>query len=929
MSATEQSESASAPLDLGASSHEQMDEAVLSFLDLLFVGRSSDDLSLIDLARILSLVSVYSESLLDNKYGSARRAEELLKNRPHLQQAIREAFGARSFEKVRNMRMLWSSKAKALEPRQTEPSVNQVADLHKSFNRPYHGAAVDGFYEYLTKCNKMFSANNPSAYYAKFCSIVQSSGTGKSRLMTELRKKGVVVLYMNLRPIRDNGFPERDEIPSRILTEGLPKTAAEYTAQCCAFFTALFNTLRSDFNKSGSDSDVTQAVNKWNEDMCDMGSEARRRFFDRVDAKYQEGFSIITKKMAKPEDEVLVKDATDKMGGLKLADDSNKADKAPILEGGPGMVEEYQSMLRSLRGLFANNDHHPKLIIAFDEAHPLIVKQDHYRPSHILCRIINGYSRQSQMDAAVWAVFASTTSKVADFSAPQVIYDSLRVAEGGQLLFPPFTHLGWDQNADGLRAISANAVATFDHIIGFGRPLWSSLKEVERGGAGGIVATATVKLCKDNQFKPGDMDQALAVLSQRFGLDVCFGHPDSVSYLEKAVASHLRICIGTTEDRMWKFTSYPSEPFLSCVAANLLHTTAWALPSVLGILTEKVDSGMFKVGQGGELASRLLWLLAKDKYVREKLHPGTTSPYVQQPHANRGIWDVDFIDCQKVPIIPFLEYLFGEKFSAAMLPSNPLEQAANAFENAHINFSHWVTMEEDISPPKKGQKAKSKKRAKIGRKAKQVVDTKAEVGQQRYCANWALRHWLRTSAVQCCHGQPAIDKMIPIFFDPAKTNLDGHGKNKMSNKTKQNSDGDDGSYMSHLFISDKAGENDSRSDLNYIQRHKILTESDPKSKLPYICVLVDLGVERDDFKATYNKTSDCLRIYATRGTLLSAPFLKECPEMANALKHLVMRQHSPVYEEPFAKRLQAQVEFGTTALDRNMDWEAGQVVPQP
>ncbi|KAG2744118.1 hypothetical protein P692DRAFT_20663693, partial [Suillus brevipes Sb2] len=60
-------------------------------------------------------------------------------------------------------------------------------------------------------------------------------------------------------------------------------------------------------------------------------------------------------------------------------------------------------------------------------------------------------------------------------------------------------------------------------------------------------------------------------LAQRFGLNICFGHPDAVSYLEKAVASHSRICFSTTENRMWTFTGYSSEPLLSCVAAILLH----------------------------------------------------------------------------------------------------------------------------------------------------------------------------------------------------------------------------------------------------------------------------------------------------------------------------------------------------------------------
>ena len=69
-------------------------------------------------------------------------------------------------------------------------------DIHYgSFIRPYVGNAVDGFYEYLKTNNQKFSGSAlERPYYAKFCSIVQSSGTGKSRLMTEVRFMNCIVV---------------------------------------------------------------------------------------------------------------------------------------------------------------------------------------------------------------------------------------------------------------------------------------------------------------------------------------------------------------------------------------------------------------------------------------------------------------------------------------------------------------------------------------------------------------------------------------------------------------------------------------------------------------------------------------------------------------------------------------------------------------
>ena len=76
-------------------------------------------------------------------------------------------------------------------------------------------------------------------------------------------------------------------------------------------------------------------------------------------------------------------------------------------------------MVIALSQIFTEGDS-PKLVIGFDEAHPLAkLSSNGFRPSHILCRTINAYSRGDVL--SIWVVFASTTSQVADFSAPQLI----------------------------------------------------------------------------------------------------------------------------------------------------------------------------------------------------------------------------------------------------------------------------------------------------------------------------------------------------------------------------------------------------------------------------------------------------------------------------------------------------------------------------
>ena len=208
-----------------------------------------------------------------------------------------------------------------------------------------------------------------------------------------------------------------------------------------------------------------------------------------------------------------------------------------------------------------------------------------------------------------------------------------------------------------------------------------------------LIELARQKLLNNTIFLPDDADHMLAVLGQRFGLQVCFGHVESVKHLECGVASHLRICISTTEDRMWSHTSYPSEPFLSCVAALALHGSGSVIEYVdsplkkcLRTLGDKLCSGMIDRGKAGELTSRLLWLLAKDLFVR------TCVPYSCFFYSGPGSWfrwDSELLDCQPFKVLKYLDFVFGEK----KWP----EQANEFFENAYINFSHWVSMDNDIA----------------------------------------------------------------------------------------------------------------------------------------------------------------------------------------------------------------------------------------
>ncbi|KAG8218116.1 hypothetical protein J3R82DRAFT_3638, partial [Butyriboletus roseoflavus] len=134
------------------------------------------------------------------------------------------------------------------------------------------------------------------------------------------------------------------------------------------------------------------------------------------------------------------------------------------------MVDNHTRMTGLFSSAFLDDaSNKPKLVIALDEAHPLQELKE-FRRATTLLRVIQSYSGNS-FSAAVWVIFASTTSKIAHFTSPQTLSNSARVSVQGDLLFPPFSELGWDHHAPRLDTVPSSEVAKAEHISCYGRPL--------------------------------------------------------------------------------------------------------------------------------------------------------------------------------------------------------------------------------------------------------------------------------------------------------------------------------------------------------------------------------------------------------------------------------------------------------------------------
>ena len=97
--------------------------------------------------------------------------------------------------------------------------------------------------------------------------------------------------------------------------------------------------------------------------------------------------------------------------------------------------------------------------------------------------------RNYPTNAPFCPITVSTISKVADFGAQESIRtfspeyspsllclavlpdNSMRISQAGELFFPPYTALGWDQNIPSLESLAADETARLEDVICFGRPL--------------------------------------------------------------------------------------------------------------------------------------------------------------------------------------------------------------------------------------------------------------------------------------------------------------------------------------------------------------------------------------------------------------------------------------------------------------------------
>lgn len=160
-----------------------------------------------------------------------------------------------------------------------------------------------------------------------------------------------------------------------------------------------------------------------------------------------------------------------------------------------------------------------------------------------------------------------------------------------------------------------------------------------------------------------------------------------MAYHQTAVADHLRVCAHISDNRIWVGTLYLSEPVLSCVASQILHAHPDNAKLSLERLKDEMTNGLIDMDKVEGLVSRIILLIAKDLCARQVLF--------QPTQAHRGKWDEELLDCRPLPVVQYLEFLFGgDRLDDSM--KEPLR-------DWYINFSHWISIRENIKAGSNGE----------------------------------------------------------------------------------------------------------------------------------------------------------------------------------------------------------------------------------
>ncbi|KAH9173206.1 hypothetical protein EDB89DRAFT_2068954 [Lactarius sanguifluus] len=473
--------------------------------------------------------------------------------------------------------------------------------------------------------------SNTTKVYGRYCSIVQSSGMGKSRLLDGL-SKDLFVIPINLRPSSGRGFPPPDSNVRNFLTSDSQPQAPHQTAASHVrhFLLALFKNTASILAEESMGSTKADRISNFrafmsrDQSMNSPGQE-RKQFYETV-VDHAKAAGV---KVDLPSDN----DLTTALDALETVLNRNSAPDEHSIK--------------------ANRKRRVDIFLAFDEAHTLTDCYDDQEESRfvVLRRALSSILSHSPL----FSFFLSTSSKITQFGQSRGHDNSDRINSGCMTTPRPYIYVGFDQlvqNRKVRRGSTLDDVTSLDFIAHLGRPLWAS--RYDHGDdeiRNSLLNFALQKLlCAPQVPKSLTETQVYAVLSQRLALDV-----NTPRYL-LASANPLQL-MQTTHEQV---ANHMRVSILSEAASRVMQESKiFSLPAALAL----VLTGFFiDQGDRGELLVAAFFTWARDKVILD---------------IPRQYWRTALMSTE-------LPSLYHSK--AARRPFGEV------FDKAHMHFNHFTSM---------------------------------------------------------------------------------------------------------------------------------------------------------------------------------------------------------------------------------------------
>ncbi|KAH9039905.1 hypothetical protein EDB84DRAFT_1019205 [Lactarius hengduanensis] len=524
----------------------------------------------------------------------------------------------------------------------------------------------------------------PSAY-GPYCSIVQSSGMGKSRLLDEFSKNHFLI-PVNLRRKETTGFPPPDDAIRDLLTQ-IDENGMFH------FLIVLFEkTTRVITDELKGATSRSERITQFREFMTDgqtMASvgEKRRTFYNEIAAE------------------------------VKRTTGSNHRDVGEVLD-----------VLIASLGPRTDHSEAPDVFVAFDEAHSLVEFSD---PDTKRTHFIHLRSALHALKyEKFFSFFLSTTSDIAEVATPRDSSSSDPTPKKTQHLDKsdrilhkeldpslPFVDLGFDHLMHDRKIFdrykTIEDVTSTECIVHMGRPLWGTLYDCGSEDSRNIIVQfAAAKLLCRRGDQSGHLDrrQEFSILSQRLALSF-----NSTAYATKnstaaqdttsdptrtrkydmlleeqyQISNFMRVCVFISEDLVTMRGVAASEPILSEAASSIMRDNPhFNLPDAL---INILDSYAIDHGDRGELLVAAFFTRARDMYAhkkRDELFPYEPTRF-----------------CPTFSVKDLLAHLFHpERFSTMLdsLPSVcragcPPQKFRDVFGKTKTHFNHMIkAFEQDI-----------------------------------------------------------------------------------------------------------------------------------------------------------------------------------------------------------------------------------------